>query len=113
VITNTLTSTIPLPFIPCTVTGVALHDISFTYPISITLDKHGGDPVQKMLYSYSLRDNRTITDGAATLIPEDRGFGGVLVNPAASVFSSNNTGDGGIDGGTGGCAFLWRNYLVD
>lgn len=84
---------------------------SFPYPVTVTIDRHGGEPKQKMLYCYSMDERRKLIVDSAQLHDEDRGFGGTLINRAPSFFS--NTSDpslGGFDGGSGGCACRWRNF---
>ncbi|KAE9373187.1 hypothetical protein N431DRAFT_455978 [Stipitochalara longipes BDJ] len=84
---------------------------NFTYPMSITLDRHGGDPDQKTLYSYSLQDNGSYVDGSGMIIEELRDFDGTIINPASTIFSNGSDPSlGGIDGGTGGCKCLWQYY---
>lgn len=96
---------------------------SFPYPISITVDRHGGAEKKKLVYCYGVESDQhyNITDRKLQL--EDRGFGGSLVNPASGIFdnldgsdgsdsSSNSTVFGGVDGGTGGCVCLWTNWIA-
>ena len=88
---------------------------SFPYPVSITLDRHGGDIVKKMIYCYGLDDREEVVDGKRKIQLEDRAFGGSAVNPAMGAFGHVNVslaegGPGGIDGGTGGCGCVWRNW---
>ncbi|CEJ57656.1 hypothetical protein PMG11_06342 [Penicillium brasilianum] len=93
---------------------------SFPYPISITIDRHGGAEKKKLLYCYGLESDQhyNITDRKLQL--EDRGFGGTLINPASGIFddlegdsnSTSSSGYGGTDGGTGGCACRWANWVV-
>ena len=88
---------------------------SFPYPISITLDRHGGDISKKQIYCYGLDESEHVVTQEKKIQLEDRGFGGVLVNPAKGVFGNVNVtrsegGPGGIDGGSGGCACQWRNW---
>jgi hypothetical protein len=87
---------------------------NFTYPVSTTLDRHGGDPSKNMVYSYAFRRG-TFVAGTGTFVPENRGFGGVIINPASKLVSE--TGDvvggmPGVDGGTSGCSCVWK-YLLD
>ncbi|GLI78305.1 hypothetical protein PoHVEF18_006616 [Penicillium ochrochloron] len=93
---------------------------SFPYPISITLDRHGGAEKKKLLYCYGVESDQhyNITDRKLQL--EDRGFGGTLVNPASGIFDdldgssgtlNSTTGYGGVDGGTGGCECQWANWV--
>lgn len=84
---------------------------SFPYPVTITIDRHGGLATRKMLYCYKMETNGKIID-----LPqnkqfglEDRGFGGNIVNPAGG-FDKNVTGP--VDGGTGGCHCRWQNWLA-
>lgn len=95
---------------------------SFPYPTTIKLDRHGGDASKKMVYCYGMDGNEHIIPSEKKLQLENRGFGGELVNPAPGIFddlgSSNNNSsqeeeeeEGGIDGGTGGCACEWRNWV--
>ncbi|KAF2232276.1 hypothetical protein EV356DRAFT_505454 [Viridothelium virens] len=96
---------------------------SFPYPVTITLDRHGGDASQKGVYCYALDTNGKIMRDEATWQWEDRGAGGTLVNPAA--VPGNETGSstqkrsggnddgqqyGGVDGGSGGCGCAWENF---
>ncbi|QSZ33806.1 hypothetical protein DSL72_005378 [Monilinia vaccinii-corymbosi] len=84
---------------------------SFPYPITITTDRHGGNPAKKLLYCYSMNDREAIIANSGEVNGENRAFGGQIINPAPSVFS--NTSDlslGGFDGGTGGCSCSWSNF---
>ena len=90
---------------------------SFPYPVSITLDRHGGDIRKKMIYCYGIdAQHKIINDDKHKKVQlEDRAFGGHLVNPALGPFghvnvSTSEGGPGGIDGGTGGCGCLWKNW---
>jgi hypothetical protein len=89
---------------------------SFPYPITITLDRHGGGLTTKMLYCYGM-DDRGIQDiNSRKFQPEDRTFGGTIVNPS-QIFQDvpvtvAEGGPGGIDGGTGGCMCEWANWLA-
>ncbi|KAI4236842.1 MAG: hypothetical protein L6R40_006031 [Gallowayella cf. fulva] len=88
---------------------------SFPYPVSITLDRHGGDIKKKMIYCYGLDEQKHIISDAKQIQLEDRAFGGALVNPAQGPFgevkvSGDDGGPGGIDGGDGGCGCRWENF---
>ena len=88
---------------------------SFPYPVSITLDRHGGDIKSKMVYCYGMDDRERIVSSEKKLQLEDRAFGGQLVNPALGPFGDVNVtmrqgGPGGIDGGSGGCTCKWQNW---
>lgn len=88
---------------------------SFPYPVTITLDRHGGDINSKMIYCYGLDDREHIAGSEKKIQLEDRGVGGHLVNPALGPFGNVNVttaqgGPGGIDGGVGGCGCRWVNW---
>ena len=88
---------------------------SFPYPITITLDRHGGDINTKMIYCYGLDASEHIVPSEKKVQLEARGIGGKLVNPALGPFGHVNVttaqgGPGGIDGGSGGCKCLWQNW---
>ena len=91
---------------------------SFPYPISMTLDRHGGDINQKMIYCYGMDETSRIISTAKQIHLENRNFGGPgLINPGGSLFggpvnvSLTDGGPGGIDGGFGGCRCQWRNWV--
>lgn len=99
---------------------------SFPYPVSITLDRHGGALKKKMIYCYDLDSQQRPIKDSAQLVQEFRAAGGIAVNAAPGLFSltgddsntdvdSNGDGGfdtnaGGIDGGTGGCGCRWNNF---
>ena len=87
---------------------------SFPYPVTITLDRHGGDINKKSVYCYGLDDGEHFNSTEKRYQEEDRGVGGQLVNPALAFADVNVTtaqgGPGGIDGGSGGCACRWQNF---
>ncbi|KAE8378201.1 hypothetical protein BDV26DRAFT_304460 [Aspergillus bertholletiae] len=89
---------------------------SFPYPITITLDRHGGVAKKKMVYCYGMESDQHINSTEVKLQIEDRGFGGKLINPAPGIFNMSDSalsgsGYGGIDGGTGGCSCQWANWI--
>ena len=88
---------------------------SFPYPVTVTLDRHGGDISKKIIYCYGLDNRGHINSTRKKLQLEDRGSGGALVNPASGPFATTKVlkkdgGPGGIDGGTGGCGCRWTNF---
>ena len=88
---------------------------SFPYPITITLDRHGGDIEKKMIYCYGLDNFAKPIFDSKKLQLEDREFGGTLVNPARGPWKEvkvkkEDGGPGGIDGGSGGCECRWQNF---
>ncbi|KAI9740541.1 MAG: hypothetical protein M1834_005122 [Cirrosporium novae-zelandiae] len=88
---------------------------SFPYPVTITLDRHGGNIHKKMIYCYGMNNQEEIVKSEKKIQLEYRGFGGQLVNPAQGPFGNVNVtyaegGPGGIDGGSGGCKCQWSNF---
>lgn len=84
----------------------------FPYPVTITTDRHGGDPAKKGVYCYELDVREKVVAGSAKVRPEFRGFGGTLINQAPSDFNSadSNASLGGFDGGDSGCSCQWANW---
>lgn len=82
---------------------------TFPYPVTVTLDRHGGNPAKKNLYCYQIESDGTIQnkDSKKSFQFEDRAFGGNLVNGTQGKTSVT----GPIDGGTGGCRCQWQNWL--
>ncbi|OAL55883.1 hypothetical protein IQ07DRAFT_529837 [Pyrenochaeta sp. DS3sAY3a] len=82
---------------------------TFPYPVTVTIDRHGGDPAKKNLYCYSIESDGTIKNEASkrAFQFEDRAFGGNLVNGT----QGRGIVTGSIDGGTGGCRCQWQNWL--
>ena len=91
------------------------------YPITLTLDRHGGVAKRKMVYCYGIDDDDGAMNATALKLQlEDRAFKGSLVNEAPGVFNNTDVvaGDGGdveakggIDGGSGGCGCKWGNWV--
>ncbi|RHZ60460.1 uncharacterized protein CDV56_107539 [Aspergillus thermomutatus] len=89
---------------------------SFPYPVTITVDRHGGAAKEKMVYCYAMEENQHVNSTEKKLQIEDRGFGGKLVNPAPGIFNLTSSSDegsmqDGVDGGTGGCSCQWANWV--
>jgi hypothetical protein len=91
---------------------------SFPYPVTITVDRHGGAEKKKMVYCYPVEGDGHYNITGGQLQIEDRGVGGELVNPAEGLFKgvsgiTNTTTEdyGGVDGGTGGCGCQWVNWI--
>ncbi|KAI7296909.1 hypothetical protein KC352_g32 [Hortaea werneckii] len=81
---------------------------SFPYPVTITLDRHGGEEKAKGVYCYGLDEEKNVVEDVKMWVAEDRGAGGSLVNPAAAPGRQDSTPQkreeeklGGIDGGSG------------
>lgn len=82
---------------------------SFPYPVTITVDRHGGNEDQKLVYCYGVEEDGHYNVTNHKLEIEDRGVGGTLINPAGS--SEKDGSYGGVDGGTGGCECQWTNWI--
>ncbi|KAL5338882.1 hypothetical protein BJX70DRAFT_184351 [Aspergillus crustosus] len=69
---------------------------SFPYPVTITVDRHGGNPSRKLVYCYGMEADQHVNGTERKLQLENRGFGGEIINPAPGVFnltsSSSNSG---------------------
>lgn len=127
---STLTSTPTPSASPSASASASADDFmrpgSLPYPVTLTLDRHGGLAKEKMVYCYGMDVRGRIERDEKKLQLEFRGFGGALVNPAVGVFNlsdsgsdsgSGGGGDGdgdgdGVDGGTGGCMCEWRNWVA-
>ncbi|KAK3072476.1 hypothetical protein LTR53_006728 [Teratosphaeriaceae sp. CCFEE 6253] len=92
---------------------------SLPYPVTVTVDRHGGRAERKGVYCYRLGVDQRVLEGVRTWVDEQRGVGGTLVNPAGVPGSNASTAvkrsDGGasysgVDGGSGGCACRWQNW---
>ncbi|CAG8230343.1 unnamed protein product [Penicillium olsonii] len=90
---------------------------SFPYPVTITVDRHGGAEKKKMVYCYPVDDGHYNITGVQLQL-EERDVGGELVNPAMGLFkgisgTKNSTVEnyGGVDGGSGGCGCQWVNWI--
>ena len=84
---------------------------SFPYPVTITSDRHGGDARTKMIYCYEVDKRGGLVGDSGKIMQESRFFGGVEVNPASSLFNNEtDSGQGGFDGGSGGCRCEWDNF---
>ncbi|KAF1912371.1 hypothetical protein BDU57DRAFT_361617 [Ampelomyces quisqualis] len=82
---------------------------TFPYPVTVTLDRHGGNAAKKNLYCYQMESDGSIQDKESkkSFQFEDRAFGGNLVNGT----QGRPIVTGPIDGGTGGCRCQWQNWL--
>ncbi|KAJ5081209.1 hypothetical protein N7456_013447 [Penicillium angulare] len=79
---------------------------SFPYPVTITLDRHGGEQAKKRVYCYGIEENGHYNFTESRLQLESLGAGGTLINEYG-----DEAGYGGIDGGTGGCKCSWINWI--
>lgn len=94
---------------------------SFPFPVTVSIDRHGGDAGKKGVYCYGVDGEGNVVREERVWVEEDRAVGGELVNPAevpgGSGTSSSKTDkredggiDGGVDGGSGGCGCKWQNW---
>lgn len=77
------------------------------YPVTVSVDTHGGDFSKKASFYYGVDDRQHINRTNTKLISNDVGFDSPRINPGFSA----DLGLGGIDGGTGGCRCSWVNFL--
>ncbi|KAI2408482.1 hypothetical protein LOZ41_005636 [Ophidiomyces ophidiicola] len=92
---------------------------TFPYPVTIKLDRHGGNYRKKMVYCYAMNSRSQIEINEKKLQLEFRGFAGTLINPAGGIFNlSKSIGNEKkveewqpIDGGTGGFAIENNIFL--
>ncbi|KAL2133766.1 hypothetical protein VTI74DRAFT_1703 [Chaetomium olivicolor] len=80
---------------------------SFPYPVTVTLDTHGGERGRKYAFVRGVDDRGRIRLDDAKFVLNDMNNKGDLVNPAGEF----NPSFGGMDGGTGGCRCEWRNWV--
>ena len=76
---------------------------SFPYPLTIKLDRHGGDPTRKGVFCYQVDERGRPVKGSVRVRPEFRDFGGELVNAARRGEGDETLGgwDGGMVGVVG------------
>lgn len=62
---------------------------SFPYPVSITIDRHGGVAKEKMLYCFSVdKETHKLSRDSWAIMPEERGSGGNITSPGPTLFTS-------------------------
>ncbi|KAK5723262.1 hypothetical protein LTR15_004959 [Elasticomyces elasticus] len=88
---------------------------SFPYPVTVSLDRHGGGSAKKGVFCYGLNKDKRVVESNRMWLDEDRAFGGSLINaavtPSTKVTTERDHADedyGGVDGGDGGCACQWQ-----
>jgi hypothetical protein len=104
---------------------------SFPYPITITIDRHGGLATEKLAYCYGIEQHNTSSSSSSSssgtyynltdpkLQAEQRDSGGTIVQASPGYFvlaaavAQGVTADeeSPVDGGTGGCMCEWRNWI--
>ncbi|RDA92228.1 hypothetical protein CP533_5702 [Ophiocordyceps camponoti-saundersi (nom. inval.)] len=80
---------------------------SLPYPVTLTLDTHGGKPDKKVTWNWPLDKRQKVMVNNPQLLVNRMDAGGSWINP-------RGTGDprlGGFDGGTGGCKCEWVNWV--
>lgn len=80
------------------------------YPVTITLDTHGGDPDKKVVWEWPMDERQRLDLKNPQLLANDIEFGGRLVNPRGGR-SEKTEEFGGFDGGSGGCRCEWSNWV--
>merc|ERR1712000_329699 len=76
------------------------------YPVTVTLDTHGGDPEEKFVWYWPIDERGQLDQDNPKLLPNDLEFAGTVVNHRKDA----NESFGGYDGGTGGCRCEWVNW---
>lgn len=88
-------------------TGELVRPGTMPYPVTVTLDTHGGDPKKKLVWDWPMDKRQRLALDKPELLANDMGIGGTWINP-------RGTGDpkvGAFDGGTGGCKCEWVNWV--
>ncbi|KAK4154627.1 hypothetical protein C8A00DRAFT_32584 [Chaetomidium leptoderma] len=80
---------------------------TFPYPVTVTLDTHGGQRGKKLVFVRGVDDRQRIVLDDARFVLNDMNTRGDLANPPAGF----NPSFGGMDGGTGGCKCEYRNWV--
>lgn len=84
---------------------------TFPYPLTVTMDNHGGDAQHKGTVWYPVDDRQRVATAGATnknVIVYKLDFNGPVINPAARADLSL----GGVDGGTSGCKCEYTNFIT-
>lgn len=88
-------------------TGELVRPGTMPYPVTVTIDTHGGDPKKKLVWYWPMDKRLKLDTSKPALLANNMGVGGTWINP-------RGTGDasvGGFDGGTGGCKCEWVNWV--
>ncbi|KAF7545486.1 hypothetical protein G7Z17_g9124 [Cylindrodendrum hubeiense] len=78
------------------------------YPVTVTLDTHGGDPTEKFVWAWPIDDRQELDVDNPKLLANNIGVGGTWINKR----SRGDEKYGGFDGGTGGCKCQWVNWVA-
>ena len=77
------------------------------WPVTVTLDTHGGDPAKKFVWDWSIDNRQQLNMDDPKLLVNDMSFAGSWINKR----SRGDKKFGGFDGGTGGCKCEWVNWV--
>lgn len=77
------------------------------YPVTVTLDTHGGDPTKKLVWDWPIDNRQHLQVDKAELLANNMAVGGTWVNRRGS----GDAKYGGFDGGSGGCQCEWVNWV--
>ncbi|KAM0346793.1 hypothetical protein ACHAPU_005133 [Fusarium lateritium] len=77
------------------------------YPVTVTMDTHGGDPGKKFVWAWPIDDRQEIDEDNPKLLANDMEQSGTWINKR----SRGDEKFGGFDGGTGGCKCQWKNWV--
>ncbi|KAK0656368.1 glycoprotease family-domain-containing protein [Cercophora newfieldiana] len=81
--------------------GNATRPGTFPYPVTVTLDNHGGEPLKKFAFIRGVDERQRVVEANPKVVVVDLKNKGDLVNPPGPNFDASL---GGMDGGTGGCS---------
>lgn len=87
--------------------GELIRPGTMPYPVTVTVDTHGGDPKSKFVWMWPMDARQKLDEDNPKLMANKLDFGGTVVN-------HRNGGDeafGGFDGGSGGCKCEWVNWV--
>lgn len=77
------------------------------YPVTVTVDTHGGTPDDKFLWIWPMDERQKLDQENPQFGANVMTFGGSYINPR----SRGKESLGGFDGGTGGCKCEWKNWV--
>ncbi|KAK7432715.1 hypothetical protein QQZ08_000574 [Neonectria magnoliae] len=77
------------------------------YPVTVSLDTHGGDATKKFVWAWPINDRQELDEDNPKLLANNIGVGGTWINKR----SRGDDKYGGFDGGTGGCKCQWVNWV--
>ncbi|KAH8692047.1 hypothetical protein BGW36DRAFT_386877, partial [Talaromyces proteolyticus] len=116
--TATVTSTASASTTPSSSANNFTSPGSFPYPISLTVDRHGGLATKKLIYCYGIEQGGYYNLTYPKLEDEDRSAGGTIIQQSPGYVALAEIVQEGIsdnqiapvDGGSGGCECEWRNW---